>query len=978
MLAYSGPQEPRDVSELQARSYIEVQFPVSRLSKESYRERKAVAGQTLTGLGKWWGRKPLVLVRAIILGLLLPVSEDPIRDRDTFLALMTMDDDGLLGRLDGAISARDVYAHCTDGERAEYFEAVSPPKWKSTVTSADLTRIQRRAFLRMGYDVRLQHCKRPEQVAGPSYEAWRRINEHLGTHAATLTELVDELGERRFGHRPRLGDAFCGGGSIPFEAARLGCDVYAADLSPVASLLTWGALNLTGGTAARVQSVRLAQRSVFDAVRHQVDEWGIESNERGWVADAYLYCHEVIDPSTGWRVPLAPSWIIAPKPRVCARLVPDPKRRRFGIEIVEGASVEELATAGADGTWDDGVRCPVDRDGNWLPPNRRLSTSMEQLRGFRGLRLWEPYDFVPRPDDTFQERLYCIRWFDPTTGERHYLAPTAEDLERESRVTDLLRERIAEWQAKGYVPSRRVEPGQDNNRPLNARGWTYWHHFFHPRQLLVNGLFAQAAAQQPDFEAKALMLFIGRLANLNSRLCRWKVGQSGGIGGAMEVFFKPSLSTPFANYACRTMDTLESAFCVDLEAHPVPEHHTLRLCDARQTEWSADIWLTDPGYADSVNYEELSEFFLAWYDRRLVQLFPDWYSDSKRALAVSGRGSSFRVALADCYRRLAREMAEDGYQVVMFTHQDPEIWTDLALVLWASGLRVTAAWTIGTETESAGIKHGNFVQGTVVLILRRREGDLRGEMVDLYPDLQAEIRSQLDNMRAVDVGDEPNFDDADYQLAAYAASLRVLTRYSTVGEVDVDRELRRERPKGEKSPVTRLIEQAVKVASDMLVPSGLEKTVWRRLTPPERLYLKGMELEVHGETRDGVYQELARAYGAEGYRSLLASKAANRTRLKTPSELGATDLLQRGADGFGGTLLRHVLFAISKTSSDPELDPHAAREYLHRQLDDYWTERSSILELLRYLATKPTGLHHWRVDVRGAELLRGSIESDSA
>ena len=58
-------------------SFIESQFPVSRLSKESYKERKANYSQTLTGLGKWWGRKPLIMVRAIILGLLMPASDEP-------------------------------------------------------------------------------------------------------------------------------------------------------------------------------------------------------------------------------------------------------------------------------------------------------------------------------------------------------------------------------------------------------------------------------------------------------------------------------------------------------------------------------------------------------------------------------------------------------------------------------------------------------------------------------------------------------------------------------------------------------------------------------------------------------------------------------------------------------------------------------------------------------------------------------------
>ena len=63
-------------------SFIETQFPIARLSAEAYKERKANNGQTLTRLGKWWGRKPLILVRASILGMLMPASGDPKRDRE--------------------------------------------------------------------------------------------------------------------------------------------------------------------------------------------------------------------------------------------------------------------------------------------------------------------------------------------------------------------------------------------------------------------------------------------------------------------------------------------------------------------------------------------------------------------------------------------------------------------------------------------------------------------------------------------------------------------------------------------------------------------------------------------------------------------------------------------------------------------------------------------------------------------------------
>ena len=75
-------------------SFIETQFPIARLSAESYNERKANKGQTLTRLGKWWGRKPLILVRASILGMLMPASADSKKDREIFLKILPLDDDG--------------------------------------------------------------------------------------------------------------------------------------------------------------------------------------------------------------------------------------------------------------------------------------------------------------------------------------------------------------------------------------------------------------------------------------------------------------------------------------------------------------------------------------------------------------------------------------------------------------------------------------------------------------------------------------------------------------------------------------------------------------------------------------------------------------------------------------------------------------------------------------------------------------------
>ncbi len=87
------------LSNQEAPSLIEAVFPAQKVSFEAQSERKAVAAQTLTGLGSYWkGRKPLILVRAIILGSLLPQTGDGERDLEIFEKLMAFDDHGLARR----------------------------------------------------------------------------------------------------------------------------------------------------------------------------------------------------------------------------------------------------------------------------------------------------------------------------------------------------------------------------------------------------------------------------------------------------------------------------------------------------------------------------------------------------------------------------------------------------------------------------------------------------------------------------------------------------------------------------------------------------------------------------------------------------------------------------------------------------------------------------------------------------------------
>jgi putative DNA methylase len=972
-------------------SFIEVQFPIAKVSAESYKERMAGAGssQTLTGLGKWWGRKPLVLVRACLIGLLMPASDDPKKDRDIFLKIMTMDEEGLWRRKEKPIPIDRLFELLSEEECHRYLiDENGEPRRRWKRDEAELRdHVQRITFSRLSYEEKLDYCLRPEQIDGPSPEAWSAINAHLGTEATNLVGLIAALGRRRFGRVPRVGDAFCGGGSIPFEAARIGCEAYGSDINPVAALLTWGALHLVGGDPATRERIAKIRQDAFDKTRADIRRLGLETNEQGWQHEQLYYVVEVKCPASGLWTPLAPSWVISEKYRVCAVIEPNHAHGNFDIHIVEDATAEQMKQARTGTLQGSRLVCPVTKE----------SYSLADLRGDRriggdtvyGLRQWENHDLVPRPDDTLQERLYCIRWSEavpaidaqgnPTIEYvRHYCAPTDADIQRENTVLELIQDNLTEWQRLGYIPSNVIPPGgEKTEEPIRTRGWTHWHHLFTPRQLFMLGSFSKHVVEEnPKDQVRVAAAAVGVGAALErlSKLCGIDPHISKGPGSTMNVFFNQALN-PQMVFGSRQLKGIERYLCADLtEARIANDKTEVVLRDARSVAYTSDIWFTDPPYADAVNYHELTDYFLAWYEHLLPSAFPDWQFLDKDVLAVRGKGEDFKRAMVDIYHHLGRQMPDDGMQLVQFTHQDPSVWGDLGMILWAAGLAVSAAWTVATETASGGIKKGNYVQGTVNLVLRKRTGDESAFLDEIYPLIEDEVKRQLDSMTAIDDDAEPNFGDTDYQLAAYAAALRVLTRYADIEGMDIRHELFRERARGEKSEFEKVIDRAVEIACNHLIPRGFDEFQWKALSNYERLYLKGLELERHGEMRAGAYQELAKGFGVREYRNLYGESTANAVRFKTASEFKRTGL---EGEGFDGSLVRHTLFAVYEAVRQD--NAQAGLNYLKTDgAVDYWSQRKKIMAILAYLKDLQhvPRMAHWHTDADAAERLAGAVEND--
>ena len=949
-----------------SRCFIESQFPVSMLSKESYKERKAGSSQTLTGLGKWWGRKPLVLVRACLIGCLMPVSDNPEKDRDIFLKIMTMDDAGLLKRKNKSCPVKIVYENEDDRAQGrgqvlnEYGKVVFRGKIPDRQT------IQQSVFASLSYRDKLKYCTRPEEIDGPSEDAWQDINAHLGTDAHNLTEFVQQLGMKRFGRIPKVGDCFCGGGSNVFEPARLGCEVYASDLNPIAGLLTWGSLNLLKADETGQNPSEVFIQHCYEKLKAFYEELGVDRRSNGYINKYYLYCTEIVCPDCGVTIPLLPTRVISVKHKAYVTLHHNTQNNNFDFRMHINDDADGYNQAN-NGTVDGGhIVCPYCRRRN----------SIFSLRDLY-LKNWTRTQFIPRSDDLFQERLYAIMCVDHDQNPT-FICPEQEDLDREQVVTDYISDHFSEWQEKGYIPSNSIESGYNNDQPIRERGWKYWHQLFNPRHILLNGKFNEIVLTEAQCRNEFIVgiLTVGNLLRRSSKLVVWDKSRDMAGNG-------------FSNQALNTVLTFSSRSCSSIHVLisdnflPLTKENRVfvDLADARTVKYRVDIAITDPPYADAVNYHELTEFFLAWDKTSLPKAFPEWYTDSKRALAIKGIGPSFNESMVDVYSNLSNHMSDNGIQILMFTHQNTQVWAELALVIWSAGLQVTTAWCIATETDSVGLKKGNYVKGTVLMVLRKRFSEDEVFPEDIRREIRYAVQHQIESMRNLDERSEPDFNDADYSLAAYAAALRVITSKKKIIGIDPRMELRRKRVKGwEKSPVQEMIEFASQEAVQYIIPKGIDSGLWRSLQPFDRYYLKGLDLERKGNMEMSSYQEIARTIGLSDYQRLFHSTKANHVRLRTGSET-ASKLLSmiRSEEPASRSLVAVALYTLYLCKEEGEDGDFSRILFWLRDdglKESYWDSRSKLLEILDFFVTLRNTIPHWTEDSNNAEILIQLISSD--
>ncbi len=601
----------------------------------------------------------------------------------------------------------------------------------------------------------------------------------------------------------RVLDPAAGGGSIPLEAVRLGCDVLANDLNPVAVLLlkTTVELPLQHGSAL-LERVKALGAEFVKRVRAQIA--GLYPAEpNGWICDGYLWARTVTCPYCGGVVPLSPNWRLDSSGHG-VRLAPEGGHVRF--EIVEREADHSPGTVkGGDGT------CP-------FPECRRTIDGDEIKTQAQAGRMGHQLYCVVYKEERIKG--YTKSGKPKMEKVRGFRAPRPED-DVEALVRRKLAEKMPLWQARNIVPDEEIDALSNYDRGHRMYGMFRWVDLFSPRQLYGHCVSVEAfqelahgASTDLDRAALAyLALAIDKVVNYNSVASRWDTvrvairGKFDQHNYTMQWSYgemAPTIAGLGYDWAfeqtgkalAELIDLLGQSSDGKLEfSAPRPKPPLRITCasadDLPLEDASVDCVVMDPPYYDNVMYAELSDFFYVWLKRTAGLLYPELFTGhltdkDREAVANAAKfagqkggaknlaGRDYQRRMASIFREQRRVLKPDGIMTVMFTHKAAGAWDALAGGLIEAGFTITASWPVNTEAEgSLHIREKSAARSTIFLVCRVREADTAASepryWEEVEPTVRQAVRAKVKEFQEAGIG------GIDLYLACFGPALQVFT-----------------------------------------------------------------------------------------------------------------------------------------------------------------------------------------------------------
>ena len=631
----------------------------------------------------------------------------------------------------------------------------------------------------------------------------------------------------QFGRPPRVLDPFSGGGSIPLEALRLGCETYANDYNPVAVFIEKATLEWpqkfgievelpaeeTGQAHNGVQ-LGFGEGQKVNLLAYLVEKWAniileearaeigdfYPEDEGGWIPVGYLWARTIPcqNPSCGAEIPLVKQFWLAKKKnkKIAYRPVVDAAAKTVSFEMLENEAAIKAADfdPGAGTITRGDARCPVCGQVTKAADTRALARA-----GKMG------------------ERMIAVITHHPhQTGKRYRLATPADEAVF-ARAAAALEEKVANWQyLESPLPDEKLPVDGTLGFRVNKYGMLHWQDLFNTRQKLalvtflekIKGSYARIradadtlplpAAINPDELAKAVAGYLGitlsKQLDFNSSLARW----ANHVEGSVATFGRQALpmmwdycesntfSGGFGNWdthANWVIKSIKTAFntpdfgkCLHSSAATLP------IADNY-----LDAILTDPPYYDNVPYAALSDFFYVWLKRSVGDYFPELFATplvptSDEAIMEPTRHKNndaakafFEQMLGYAFAEMHRVLKPGGVAVIVYAHKTTAGWETMLNGLVNAGFVVTGSWPMHTEKKGRLREIASAaLASSIYMVCRKIDRAELGFWNELQPKIKARVEKKLGQFWREGIA------GGDFFISAIGPGMEEYSRYKRV------------------------------------------------------------------------------------------------------------------------------------------------------------------------------------------------------
>ncbi len=699
-------------------------FPIEEVSVVSVRERTPGTDYPpLNRIHVWFARRPLTTSRAAILATLLPSDVK----HDFVLRLL-----GIPLNVDVVKAQKEIIRAKAAGIRLSY----NPFSWKKAY----------------------KHTPSEAERSGLS----SLLLQYWGTK------------------NPLVVDPMAGGGSIPFEAMRLGLPVVVGDLNPIALLCLKGTLEYPAKFGKKmVAAVEDFCRRIHEAAKDELEEFfPKQPSEKVY---AYLWARTIKCASCGLTIPLSPNWWVVrtkkDEKNVAVKVVVSQVDDKCTFEIVKYPVSHGLNpyVGTAKGGRAECPRCHTVVAGD--------EAKLKAQNGKMGHQLYA----------------VCIK--NRGLGEKRaswdFRAPTTEEDEAFEKAEMKLEKKLPAWKTKNLVPTENFPKTANDTRPIQY-GMPRWCDLFNPRQLLTHltylekfhrvkeELFAGKRRDSKEWDFAAAVSTYGAMVfdtcvDYNCLLSLWdstrkKVAHM----MSLQAFpFKWSYAEwdhsrmlwPWAS--SKVLDALKEIVELFPENPGLPTIYCRTATKIPLKDKSVPCIVVDPPYAENVMYAEVSDFFYVWLMRLLGDIFPEAFKTTlteKEEEAVAnparfkGMGRSakklaqedYRTKMEACFREMYRVLQDGGVMTVMFTHRTAEAWSSLATALMNADFTFISSWPVHTEPPDKYGKHGKGVlKVTVLLTCRKRIVNHPGIWEHIAEELRDVAKQKIEEFSKIGI-EEPD------------------------------------------------------------------------------------------------------------------------------------------------------------------------------------------------------------------------------